>query len=183
MLRGAARRLSRAAPSLQRAPAWRSASAAAAAARGDAAALPLGAAARCRAHRWRAAANARWSFAARGLSGGASHEPPHQSDDEEEEGDAQVLSEASLQSIVKVFTVHSSPNYYMPWQNKPQRESTGAKRAAGVLLIRVPSLCAAPRAARTGPLQVTRTCRYGSCAPCTPLARPVRAFIAPAHTA
>ncbi len=39
---------------------------------------------------------------------------------------AQGLSEAALQSIVKVFTVHSSPNYYMPWQNKPQRESTGA---------------------------------------------------------
>ena len=44
---------------------------------------------------------------------------------------AQWLSEASLQSIVKVFTVHSSPNYYMPWQNKPQRESTGAFAAAG----------------------------------------------------
>ena len=31
-----------------------------------------------------------------------------------------------LQSIVKVFTVHSSPNYFMPWQNKPQRESSGS---------------------------------------------------------
>ena len=39
---------------------------------------------------------------------------------------ARGLSEAALQSIVKVFTVHSSPNYFMPWQNKPQRESTGA---------------------------------------------------------
>ena len=26
----------------------------------------------------------------------------------------------------QVFTVHSSPNYFMPWQNKPQRESTGS---------------------------------------------------------
>ena len=31
-----------------------------------------------------------------------------------------------LQSIVKVFTVHSSPNYFMPWQNKPQRETSGS---------------------------------------------------------
>jgi hypothetical protein len=129
MLRSAARRLSRAASSLQRAqPAW--SASATAAARGDAAALPRGALAHCRAQSWRAVAEARCLGAARGLSGGASHEPPQHTDDEEEaeEGDAQVLSEASLQSIVKVFTVHSSPNYYMPWQNKPQRESTGARR-------------------------------------------------------
>ena len=40
-----------------------------------------------------------------------------------------------LQSIVKVFTVHSSPNYFMPWQNKPQRESSGS----GVV-VSVPSV-------------------------------------------
>jgi len=39
---------------------------------------------------------------------------------------AQGLSEAVLQSIVKVFTVHCAPSHFMPWQNKPQRESTGA---------------------------------------------------------
>jgi len=31
-----------------------------------------------------------------------------------------------LQSVVKVFTVHSSPNYFQPWQNKPQRETSGS---------------------------------------------------------
>ena len=31
-----------------------------------------------------------------------------------------------LQSVVKVLTVHSSPNYFMPWQNKPQRETSGS---------------------------------------------------------
>jgi len=35
-------------------------------------------------------------------------------------------NDALLQSIVKVFTVHSSPNYFMPWQNKPQRETSGS---------------------------------------------------------
>jgi len=39
---------------------------------------------------------------------------------------ADVLGEAALASIVKVFTVHSAPSHYMPWQNKPQRESTGS---------------------------------------------------------
>lgn len=32
---------------------------------------------------------------------------------------------AVLDSIVKVFTVHSRPNYFLPWQNHPKRESTG----------------------------------------------------------
>jgi hypothetical protein len=31
-----------------------------------------------------------------------------------------------LDSVVKVFTVSSSPNYFLPWQNKPQREITGS---------------------------------------------------------
>lgn len=31
-----------------------------------------------------------------------------------------------LDAIVKVFAVASSPNYFLPWQNKPQRESTGS---------------------------------------------------------
>ncbi|GFH06045.1 trypsin family [Haematococcus lacustris] len=30
-----------------------------------------------------------------------------------------------LDSIVKVFTVHSRPNHFLPWQNHPKRESTG----------------------------------------------------------
>lgn len=44
--------------------------------------------------------------------------------------DAEEVKEADvdrvLDSIVKVFTVHSRPNYFMPWQQKPQRESTGS---------------------------------------------------------
>eukprot|EP00873_Tetraselmis_striata_P009409 jgi/Tetstr1/429673/TSEL_019570.t1 len=31
-----------------------------------------------------------------------------------------------LDSVVKVFTVHSAPNCYMPWQMKAQRESSGS---------------------------------------------------------
>ncbi|CAI5462325.1 unnamed protein product [Closterium sp. Yama58-4] len=34
--------------------------------------------------------------------------------------------EAVLDSVVKVFAVGSSPNYRLPWQNKPQREVTGS---------------------------------------------------------
>jgi S1-C subfamily serine protease len=30
-----------------------------------------------------------------------------------------------LDSIVKVYTVHSRPNYFLPWQNHPKRESSG----------------------------------------------------------
>lgn len=30
-----------------------------------------------------------------------------------------------LDSIVKVYTVHSRPNHFLPWQNHPKRESTG----------------------------------------------------------
>jgi len=32
---------------------------------------------------------------------------------------------AILDSIVKVYTVHSKPNHFLPWQNHPKRESTG----------------------------------------------------------
>ncbi|KAH7569773.1 hypothetical protein JRO89_XS06G0264700 [Xanthoceras sorbifolium] len=32
----------------------------------------------------------------------------------------------ALDSVVKIFTVSSSPNYFMPWQKKSQRETTGS---------------------------------------------------------
>ncbi|GAX81160.1 hypothetical protein CEUSTIGMA_g8593.t1 [Chlamydomonas eustigma] len=32
---------------------------------------------------------------------------------------------AILDSIIKVFTVHSKPNHFLPWQNHPKRESSG----------------------------------------------------------
>lgn len=34
--------------------------------------------------------------------------------------------ELALDSVVKVFTVSSSPNYMLPWQNKSQRETMGS---------------------------------------------------------
>ncbi|XP_022965463.1 protease Do-like 10, mitochondrial [Cucurbita maxima] len=34
--------------------------------------------------------------------------------------------ELALESVVKVFTVSSSPNYFLPWQNKSQRETMGS---------------------------------------------------------
>lgn len=34
--------------------------------------------------------------------------------------------ELALDSVVKIFTVSSTPNYSLPWQNKSQRESTGS---------------------------------------------------------
>lgn len=34
--------------------------------------------------------------------------------------------ELALDSVVKIFTVSSSPNYFLPWQNKSQRESMGS---------------------------------------------------------
>ncbi|KAK9159384.1 hypothetical protein Syun_005725 [Stephania yunnanensis] len=34
--------------------------------------------------------------------------------------------ELALDSVVKIFTVSSSPNYFLPWQNKPQRETMGS---------------------------------------------------------
>ncbi|PIN05246.1 Serine protease [Handroanthus impetiginosus] len=34
--------------------------------------------------------------------------------------------ELALDSVVKIFTVSSSPSYFLPWQNKSQRESMGS---------------------------------------------------------
>lgn len=34
--------------------------------------------------------------------------------------------ELALDSVVKIFTVSSSPNYFLPWQNKSQREAMGS---------------------------------------------------------
>ncbi|KAI3705312.1 hypothetical protein L1987_75548 [Smallanthus sonchifolius] len=40
--------------------------------------------------------------------------------------DAYSAIELALDSVVKIFTVSSSPNYFLPWQNKSQRESMGS---------------------------------------------------------
>ncbi|PNT71253.1 hypothetical protein BRADI_2g25260v3 [Brachypodium distachyon] len=40
--------------------------------------------------------------------------------------DAYAAVELALDSVVKVFTVSSGPNYFLPWQNKAQRESMGS---------------------------------------------------------
>ncbi|KAL8159403.1 hypothetical protein V2J09_000940 [Rumex salicifolius] len=40
--------------------------------------------------------------------------------------DAFSAIELALDSVVKIFTVTSSPNYFLPWQNKPQRETMGS---------------------------------------------------------
>lgn len=40
--------------------------------------------------------------------------------------DAFSAIELALDSVVKIFTVASSPNYLLPWQNKSQRESMGS---------------------------------------------------------
>jgi hypothetical protein len=37
-----------------------------------------------------------------------------------------VATEIALDAVVKIFTVSCSPNYFLPWQNKPQREVTGS---------------------------------------------------------
>ena len=34
--------------------------------------------------------------------------------------------EVALDSVVKIFTVSTSPNYLLPWQNKSQRETMGS---------------------------------------------------------
>lgn len=34
--------------------------------------------------------------------------------------------ELALDSVVKIFTVSCSPNYFLPWQNKSQRETMGS---------------------------------------------------------
>jgi hypothetical protein len=43
---------------------------------------------------------------------------------------AYAAVELALDSVVKVFTVSSSPNYVVPWQNKAQRESMGSGKLA-----------------------------------------------------
>ncbi|KAL0322248.1 UNVERIFIED_CONTAM: Protease Do-like 10, mitochondrial [Sesamum calycinum] len=40
--------------------------------------------------------------------------------------DAHYAIELALDSVVKIFTVASSPSYFLPWQNKSQRESMGS---------------------------------------------------------
>ncbi|CAK7326008.1 unnamed protein product [Dovyalis caffra] len=40
--------------------------------------------------------------------------------------DAYSAIELALDSVVKIFTVASSPNYFLPWQNKSQRETMGS---------------------------------------------------------
>ncbi|KAJ8651095.1 hypothetical protein MRB53_004118 [Persea americana] len=40
--------------------------------------------------------------------------------------DAYAAIELALDSVVKIFTVSSSPNYFLPWQNKSQRETMGS---------------------------------------------------------
>ncbi|WRX23812.1 PDZ domain - like 6 [Theobroma cacao] len=42
------------------------------------------------------------------------------------ETDAYLAIELALDSVVKIFTVTSSPNYFLPWQNKSQRETMGS---------------------------------------------------------
>ena len=37
-----------------------------------------------------------------------------------------MLHRQSFDSIIKVYTVAASPNWFMPWQTKQQRESTGS---------------------------------------------------------
>lgn len=40
--------------------------------------------------------------------------------------DAYAAIDLALDSVVKIFTVTSSPNYFLPWQNKSQRETMGS---------------------------------------------------------
>ncbi|OEL29975.1 Protease Do-like 10, mitochondrial [Dichanthelium oligosanthes] len=71
-----------------------------------------------------------------GECGGARGAPaiPEEVEGEEEDAgalvrhdtDAYAAVELALDSVVKVFTVSSSPNYFLPWQNKAQRESMGS---------------------------------------------------------
>ncbi|KAJ4968501.1 hypothetical protein NE237_015202 [Protea cynaroides] len=39
---------------------------------------------------------------------------------------AYATIDLALDSVVKIFTVTSSPNYFLPWQNKSQRETMGS---------------------------------------------------------
>lgn len=45
--------------------------------------------------------------------------------------DGYAAIDLALDSVVKIFTVASSPSYLLPWQNKSQRETMGS----GVLLL------------------------------------------------
>nr|CAB3461459.1 unnamed protein product [Digitaria exilis] len=49
--------------------------------------------------------------------------------------DAYAAVELAMDSVVKVFTVSSSPNYFLPWQNKAQRESMGSGKAPILALL------------------------------------------------
>ncbi|KNA11238.1 hypothetical protein SOVF_137050 [Spinacia oleracea] len=42
------------------------------------------------------------------------------------ETDVYAAVELALDSVIKIFTVASSPNYFLPWQNKSQRETMGS---------------------------------------------------------
>lgn len=44
----------------------------------------------------------------------------------EHESEHIFCSTEQYRSVVKVFNVMSTPNYLMPWQNKPHRDSTGS---------------------------------------------------------
>lgn len=48
---------------------------------------------------------------------------------------AYAAIELALDSVVKIFTVSSSPNYGLPWQNKSQRETTGSGQQLANLVI------------------------------------------------
>ncbi|XP_010277816.1 PREDICTED: protease Do-like 10, mitochondrial [Nelumbo nucifera] len=58
------------------------------------------------------------------------HVPPPVSDEKKLEEfrftDPYSAIELVLDSVVKIFTVTSSPNYFLPWQNKSQRETMGS---------------------------------------------------------
>ncbi|GJP31178.1 hypothetical protein CLOM_g9838 [Closterium sp. NIES-68] len=66
-----------------------------------------------------------FSAAADGEAGGAGsshHTHPHNQGIVGGPDDREV----ALDSVVKLFAVASSPNYWLPWQSKPQREVTGS---------------------------------------------------------
>lgn len=44
----------------------------------------------------------------------------------DDDDDVYSSVELALDSVVKIFTVSTTPNYSLPWQNKSQRESTGS---------------------------------------------------------
>lgn len=49
--------------------------------------------------------------------------------------DAYAAIELALDSVVKIFTVASSPNFILPWQNKSQRETNGSGKSSFLLLL------------------------------------------------